>query len=186
MDYVKKIKKKIEDENDEVKNENKMQDYENESSNSIFSKMAKPPTQNNNNNQNKNNNNLKKQVENDISDEFFYFYTSLDKEKFNKFIQELKTKRKEPKIIEIMCSIFAYLKIFLDRFLDYLYNGILYYLLKGFLHNNFTIHLKNEFSDMDDSTVINLMGNSETVKAIEKIEKKIEELDKAYKELKNL
>jgi hypothetical protein len=39
---------------------------------------------------------------------------------------------------------------------------------------------------MDDSTVINLMGNSETVKAIEKIEKKIEELDKAYKELKNL
>ena len=186
MDYVKKIKKKIEDENDEVKNENKMQDYENEYSNSIFSKMAKPPTQNNSNNQNKNNNNLKKQVENDISDEFFYFYTSLDKEKFNKFIQELKTKRKEPKIIEIMCSIFAYLKIFLDRFLDYLYNGILYYLLKGFLHNNFTIHLKNEFSDMDDSTVINLMGNSETVKAIEKIEKKIEELDKAYKELKNL
>ena len=133
-----------------------------------------------------NNNNLKKPGENDISDEFFYFYTSLDKVKFNKFIQELKTKNKEPKIIEIMCSIFAYLKIFLDRFLDYLYNGILYYLLKGFLHNNFTIHLKNEFSDMDDSTVINLMGNSETVKAIEKVEKKIEELDKAYKELKNL
>lgn len=186
MDYVTKIKKKIEDNNDEVKNENKIQDYENEYSNSIFSKMSKPPNQNNNNNQNRNNINLKKPGENDISDEFFYFYTSLDKVKFNKFIQELKTKKKEPKIIEIMCSIFAYLKIFLDRFLDYLYNGILYYLLKGFLHNNFTIHLKNEFSDMDDSTVINLMGNSETVKAIEKVEKKIEELDKAYKELKNL
>lgn len=186
MDYVTKIKNKIEDKNDEVKIENKMQDYENEYSNSIFSKMAKPPIQNNSNNQNKSNKNLKNPNENDISDEFFYFYTSLDKEKFNKFIQELKTKRKEPKIIEIMCSIFAYLKIFLDRFLDYLYNGILYYLLKGFLHNNFTIHLKNEFSDMDDSTVINLMGNSETLKAIEKIEKKIAELDKAYKELKNL
>jgi hypothetical protein len=184
MDYVTKIKKKIEDNNDEVKNENKIQDYENEYSNSIFSNMSQSPNQNNN--QNRNNNNLKKPGENDISDEFFYFYTSLDKEKFNKFIQELKTKKKEPKIIEIMCSIFAYLKIFLDRFLDYLYNGILYYLLKGFLHNNFTIHLKNEFSDMDDSTVINLMGNSETVKAIEKVEKKIEELDKAYKELKNL
>lgn len=186
MDYVTKIKNKIEVKNDEVKIENKMQDYENEYSNSIFSKMAKPPIQNNSNNQNKSNKNLKNPNENDISDEFFYFYTSLDKEKFNKFIQELKTKRKEPKIIEIMCSIFAYLKIFLDRFLDYLYNGILYYLLKGFLHNNFTIHLKNEFGDMDDSTVINLMGNSETLKAIEKIEKKIAELDKAYKELKNL
>lgn len=114
MDYVTKIKNKIEDKNDEVKIENKMQDYENEYSNSIFSKMAKPPIQNNSNNQNKSNKNLKNPNENDISDEFFYFYTSLDKEKFNKFIQELKTKRKEPKIIEIMCSIFAYLKIFLD------------------------------------------------------------------------
>ena len=181
MDYVTKIKKKIDYENDEVKNENKRNDYEN--SNSIFSKMSNPQNQNNSNNQNKN---MKKSDEKDISDEFFYFYTSLDKEKFDKFIQELKTKKKEPKIIEIMCSIFAYLKIFLDRFLDYLYNGILYYLLKGFLHNNFTMHLKNEFSDMDDKTVINLMGGSETAKTIEKIEKKIEELDKAYKELKNL
>lgn len=185
MDYVTKIKKRIEIENEEGKNENKTQDYyyENENSNSIFSKMTKPPNQNNNNQKN---NNLKKPSNNEISDEFFYFYTSLDKEKFNKFIQELKSKKIEPKIIEIMCSIFAYLKIFLDRFLDYLYNGILYYLLKAFLHNNFTMHLKNEFSDMDDKTVINLMGSSETVKAKEKVEKKIEDLDKAYKELKSL
>ena len=107
-----------------------------------------------------------------------------------KFAVNLHENRKRIKyndyIIQIISSIVSYMKIFLDRFLDYLYNGILYYLLKGFLHNNFTIHLKNEFSDMDDSTVINLMGNSETVKAIEKVEKKIDELDKAYKELKNL
>ena len=124
----------------------------------------------------------------DLDDSFFYSYTNLDKNLFLEFIEKLKNKeRYEPKNIEIMCSIYSYLKIFLDRFLDYLYNGILFYLLKSFLQNNLTKHLKNEFSDMEDKTLSSVMGGDmETIKKMEKIEKKIEELNKAYKELINL
>ena len=146
-------------------------------------------------NKDENNNNIKdsqkkedKSKNSDLDDSFFYSYTNLDKDLFLKFIEKLKNKKPyEQKNIEIMSSIYSYLKIFLDRFLDYLYNGILFYLLKSFLQNNLTKHLKNEFSDMEDKTLISVMGGDmETVKKMEKIEKKLTELNKAYKELINL
>ena len=90
-------------------------------------------------------------------------------------------------IINIISSIVSYMKIFLDRFLDYLYNGIIYYLLKSFLHTNLTKYLKYEFSDMDDKTLISIMGgDSEIIKRIEKTEKSIADLESIYKELNNL
>ncbi len=90
-------------------------------------------------------------------------------------------------IINIISSIVSYMKIFLDRFLDYLYNGIIYYLLKSFLHTNLTKYLKYEFSDMDDKTLISIMGgDSEIIKRIEKTEKSIADLESVYKELNNL
>lgn len=89
--------------------------------------------------------------------------------------------------IKIMCSIFSYLKIFLDRFLDYLDNGILFYLLKSFLNNNFTNYLKNEFSDLDDKTCTNIMGgDTETINKIIKIERLKSDLENAYNELINI
>lgn len=118
--------------------------------------------------------------------EFFYFYTNLNKSLFLKFTKKLK-KQKNPndnRIIEIICSIFAYMKIFLDRFLDYLSNGILFYLLDSFLGDNLTKHIKYQFSDMDDKTVTNIMGGDiETRNKIEKIERKIVDLQDAYNEL---
>ena len=125
-------------------------------------------------------------------DDFFYFYTNLKKDLFEGFVKKLKEKEKEKdkydeQNIQIMSSIFSYMKIFLDRFLDYLYNGILFYLLKSFLHSNFTKHLKYEFADMDDKTVTGIMGGDmETLKKIEKTEKKLADLTMAYKELMDL
>ena len=161
MDYVNKIQNKI----NEIKNKDE-----------------------NNNNINDSQQNENKSENLDLDDSFFYSYTDLDNKLFSEFIEKLKNKEQyEQKNIEIMCSIYSYLKIFLDRFLDYLYNGILFYLLKSFLQNNLTKHLKNEFSDMEDKTLSSVMGGDmETIKKMEKIEKKIEELNKAYKELINL
>jgi len=128
--------------------------------------------------------------ENENKDDFFYFYTNLKKELFEGFVKKLKEKEKDKydeQNIKIMSSIFSYMKIFLDRFLDYLYNGILFYLLKSFLHSNFTKHLKYEFADMDDKTVTGIMGGDmETLKKIEKTEKKLADLTMAYKELMDL
>ena len=118
--------------------------------------------------------------------EFFYFYTNLNKTQFLKFTKKLKkiNNPNDSRIIEIMCSIFAYMKIFLDRFLDYLANGILFYLLENFLGDNLTKHIKYEFADMDDKTVTNIMGGDlETKNKIDKIERKITELTDAYQEL---
>ena len=84
--------------------------------------------------------------EKEISDKFF-FYTNINRKKFEDFINQLKEKKEKLKYerrnTQIMCSIFSYLKIFLDRFLDYLYNGILFYLLKSFQQNNLTQVLDN-------------------------------------------
>ena len=118
--------------------------------------------------------------------EFFYFYTNLNKTLFLKFTKKLKNIKNpnDSKIIEIMSSIFSYMKIFLDRFLDYLSNGILFYLLESFLGDNLTKHIKYEFADMDDKTVTNIMGGDlETKNKIDKIERKIIDLTEAYKEL---
>jgi hypothetical protein len=79
------------------------------------------------------------------------------------------------------------MKIFLDRFLDYLYNGILFYLLKNILQTNLTKYIKYSFSDMDDKTVISIMGgDSETIKKIQRTEKSIVDLESVYRELNNL
>ena len=124
-------------------------------------------------------------------EDYFYFYTNLDRKKFQKFVIKLKSDKNENKIdnyiIKIMCSIFSYMKIFLDRFLDYFYNGMLYYLLKNFLDKRLTEHIKNEFFDMDEKTISNIMGGGiETRNKIEKIERKINDLKNAYDDLLNL
>jgi len=161
IDYTNKIKKKIKDlfyNEKEINNENEKTEDE--------------------------------KTEDEKKEDFFYFYTNLKKELFEGFINKLKEKDKEKydeQNIKIMSSIFSYMKIFLDRFLDYLYNGILFYLLKSFLHSNFTKHLKYVFADMDDKTVTGIMGGDmETLKKIEKTEKKLADLTKAYKELMDL
>ena len=129
-------------------------------------------------------------LKDEVKENFFYFYTNLDSERFLKFVNNL-IKNDKIKIdmnnIKIMCSIFSYMKIFLDRFLDYLDNGILYYLLKSFLNNNFTNHLKNEFADLDDKTCTNIMGGDvDTKNKIEKLERRKSDLEKAYFELMNI
>ena len=108
-----------------------------------------------------------------------------------KFAVNLHENRKRIKyndyIIQIISSIVSYMKIFLDRFLDYLYNGILFYLLKNILQTNLTKYIKYSFSDMDDKTVISIMGgDSETIKKIQRTEKSIVDLESVYRELNNL
>jgi len=129
-------------------------------------------------------------LKDETKENFFYFYTNLDRELFIKFVNQLINNDKIKIVmdnIKIMCSIFSYLKIFLDRFLDYLDNGILFYLLKSFLNNNFTNYLKNEFSDLDDKTCTNIMGgDTETINKIIKIERLKSDLENAYNELINI
>ena len=82
--------------------------------------------------------------------------------------------------MKIISSIFSYMKIFIDRFLDYLGKGILFYLLKSFLSSNLTQHLIFEFSSIDEKIKINLIGGDlETRNKIETIDRKIFDLQKA-------
>ena len=172
LEYFRKIKE-IECDRNFTNNERYI-DYSNKIQNKIEEIFTEKKNENNN----------------EINDNFFYFYTNLKKELFEEFVKKLKEKDKEKydlQNIKIMSSIYSYMKIFLDRFLDYLYNGIMFYLLKSFLHSNFTKHLKYQFADMDDKTVTNIMGGDlETLKKIEKTEKKLADLTDAYKELINL
>ena len=60
-------------------------------------------------------------------------------------------------------------------------------MLKSFLHTNLTKYLKYEFSDMDDKTVLSIMGgDSDTIKKVEQTEKSKADLETVYKELNNL
>ena len=177
MDFTKKIQNKIK-ENRGIKVEESENNNKKEEGNS-------------NNEEEKENEEVKQDDEpknKKEEDSFFYFYTNLDRDLFIKFTIKLRQIKNpnDSKIIEIMCSIFSYMKIFLDRFLDYLSNGILFYLLESFLGDNLTKHIKYEFADMDDKTVTNIMGDSQTRSKIEQIERKKLELETVYKQLSSL
>ncbi|KAL6636319.1 P-loop containing nucleoside triphosphate hydrolase protein [Neocallimastix californiae] len=129
--------------------------------------------------------------ENDMQ-EYFYFYTCLDKEVFIKFIKDLNDLNNNgyqvnKDIIKIICSIYSYLKVFMDRFLDNIYKGCLYHLLYPFQEKRFSTNLIKKFSDMTDEDLNKIIGGSdETKMKIANYENKINELTKIYYQLDGL
>jgi len=124
--------------------------------------------------------------------EYFYFYTCLDKEVFIKFIKDLNDLNNNgyqvnKDIIKIICSIYSYLKVFMDRFLDNIYKGCLYHLLYPFQEKRFSTNLIKKFSDMTDEDLNKIIGGSdETKMKIANYENKINELTKIYYQLDGL
>ena len=115
-------------------------------------------------------------------DEYFFTYTGLDKKYFESFIKDLHHYKKENKTINwffitIMCSIYSYLKLYMDRILNNVNKDIIYYLLLPFKKGMYIEVLNKLLNDRPEAELIELM------KINEDITSRSEEIDDIIKNL---
>ncbi|OUM57355.1 hypothetical protein PIROE2DRAFT_17696 [Piromyces sp. E2] len=86
--------------------------------------------------------------------------------------------------IKIMCSIYSYLKIFMDRMLDSIYKNVDSNFLKPFKNRIFFVNLKDHFLLMKEDELKPIMlVNDDTRKKIDKLSTNIIKLKKAKNDL---
>ena len=124
------------------------------------------------------------------SENLFYFSTKLVKENFEKFIGEV-SEFKENKYfrerIKMLCSIYSYLLIFMNRFLDVFYNGITYHLFEYIKGNNLTDEIRSKFNNYEfDILKEKMNGNLAVLNKIQALEKNIKLYKDAMEHLNNL
>ena len=173
--------------------------YENESENDQESEVQTENIENND----LYNNNDKHIIDhnenfNDYKDDFFFYtYTGLEPKEFKAFvinINKFSNKHSEIKwfMMEKMCSIYAYLKLFMDSVLRNVYKRVIIDLLSPFTtikKGSFIKQLRNIFIEMTDDELINKMQISEEIVSksnekkdiIEKLEKASNDLDSINK-----
>ena len=98
-----------------------------------------------------------------FSETLFYFSTQLNKNNFEKFIDDIKDKKQTDLFefrIKILSSMYSYLIVFMNRFLDTFYNGIIFHLLvmfEKFSKNYFIDILRKYFNNKDLDEIKELM-----------------------------
>jgi len=126
-----------------------------------------------------------------IEAKFFYMFTGIDKNYYKAFARDIYNYKKENKInwtyIRIMCSIYSYLKLYMDRILDNVNKVIITNLLLPFKEGTFIQELSNIFISMSETELLELMEiNEDTTLRLDEINDKIERFEEASRILDSI
>jgi len=127
-----------------------------------------------------------------IEAEFFFNFTGLDKKYYKTFVRDIYNYKKENKninwsSIRIMCSIYSYLKLYMDRILDNVNKEIIIDLLLPFKEGTFIRELSNIFISMSETELLELMEiNEDTTLRLDEINDKIERFEEASRILDSI
>jgi len=114
----------------------------------------------------------------------FFEITGLDPIYFNKFVSDLYKYKVDNGYksldwfrIKIICSIYSYLILYMDRILDNINKQIISYLLFPFKEGDYTKKLNDLFDKMGDQEFLNVMKINENIsRKKEEIDSKIEKI----------
>ena len=120
----------------------------------------------------------------------FYFCTKLIRNDFMKFVDDVNAYKNTVDFdfrIKILSSIYSYLLIFMNRFLDTFYNGITFHLFEHFQGNNLTDKIRSKFNNYEFEIIKEKMrGNEIIINKIQNLEKNIKLYKDAMEHLNRL